>query len=127
MDVGLLTTMDEAERSRAMAFPPLTGELSESLRQCMGEDVREGIERGGGVENLRVRRGDLLFWSSLPHGPWLVAKKSSRDLGDQKRCRGVERKKGREKSSKLIKYIATLFSLKQEAWQIYFKNSIQND
>lgn len=113
--MGLLTAMDEAERSKAMTLLPLTGELSDSLRQCMGEDVREGIERGGGVENLRDSRGDLLFISSLPHGPWLVAKKSSRDLGDQKSCRGVERKKGREKTSEMNKYIATLFSLRQEA------------
>lgn len=94
--MGLLTIKDEAERSRAMAFAPLTGELSDNLRQCRGEDVREGIERGGGVENLRDSRGDLLFWSSLPHGPWLVAKKSSRDLGDQKRCRGIEMERERE-------------------------------
>lgn len=99
--MGLLTAMDEAERSRAMAFPPLTGELSESLRQCMGDDVQEGIERGGGVENLRDNRGDLLFKSSLPHGPWLMAKKSSRDLGDQKMCRGVEREKGRKRSREI--------------------------
>lgn len=91
--MGLLTAMDEAERSRAMAFPPLIGELSESLRQCMGEDVREEIERGGGIENLRDSLGDLLFSSSLPQGPWLVAKNSSRDLGDQKRYRGGERRK----------------------------------
>lgn len=122
--MGLLTVKDEAERSRAMAFTPLTGELSDSLRQCMGEDVHEGIERGGGVENLRDRRGDLLFCRSLPHGPWLAAKKSSRDLGDQKRCRGVEMERERRE---INKYIATLFSLKQEAWRIYSENSFQND
>lgn len=110
--MGLLTAKDEAERSRAMALPPLTGELSESLRQCMGEDVREGIERGGGVENLRDSRGDLLFRSSLPHGPWLVAKNSSSDLRDQMRCRSVEKENERKKSREIHKCIAKLILLK---------------
>ena len=69
------------ERSKAPAFEP-TGELRESLRQWTGEEVREGMESGGGEENLRHSLGDLLFNGSVPHEPWLVAKKSSRDLQD---------------------------------------------
>lgn len=49
--------------------------------------MREGIERGGGEENLRQSLGDLLFKGSVPQEPWLVAKKSSRDLRDR---RGVD-------------------------------------
>lgn len=70
-----------ADRSKAATLPPPTGELSESLREWTGEEVREGMARGGGEENLRQRRGDLLFRGSVAHeAPWLVAKKSSRDL-----------------------------------------------
>lgn len=71
-----------AVRSRAANLPPPTGELRESLRQWTGEEVREVMASGGGEENLRQRRGDLLFRGSVAHeAPWLVAKKSSRDLG----------------------------------------------
>lgn len=81
LEVGELAAEEEGvvDRSKAPAFP-LIGELSESLRQWTGEDVREGMERGGGEENLRHNRGDLLFKGSVPHEPWLVAKKSSKDL-----------------------------------------------
>lgn len=72
------------DRSNAPAFP-LTGELRESFRQWTGEEVRGGMERGGGEENLRLSLGDLLFKGSVPHEPWLVAKKSSRDLRDGRR------------------------------------------
>lgn len=67
------------DRSNAPTFTP-TGELRDSLRQCTGEEVRDGMEMGGGEENLRQSLGDLLFSESDPQAPWLVAKKSSRDL-----------------------------------------------
>lgn len=81
LEVGELAADEEGvvDKSKAPAFPPM-GELSESLRQCTGEDVREGMERGGGEENLRQSLGDLLLSGSVAHVPWLVAKKSSRDL-----------------------------------------------
>lgn len=81
LEVGELAAEEEGvvDRSKAPAFP-LIGELSESLRQWTGEEVREGMARGGGEENLRHSLGDLLFKGSVPHELWLVAKKSSRDL-----------------------------------------------
>lgn len=85
--MGELAAEEEGvvDRSKAPAFE-LIGELRESLRQWIGEGVREGMERGGGEENLRHSLGDLLFKGSLPHvPPWLVAKKSSRDLRDRGR------------------------------------------
>lgn len=72
------------DRSKAPTFVPI-GELRESLRQWTGEEVRGGMERGGGEENLRHSLGDLLFKGSVAHEPWLVAKKSSRDLRDRRR------------------------------------------
>jgi len=81
LEVGELAAelVGVVDRSKAPTFT-LTGELRESLRQWTGEEVREGMERGGGEENLRQSRGDLLFKWSAPQAPWLVAKKSSRDL-----------------------------------------------
>lgn len=81
LEVGELAAEEDGvvDKSRAPAFPPI-GELRESLRQCTGEEVREGMERGGGEENLRQSLGDLLFSGSVPHELWLVAKKSSKDL-----------------------------------------------
>ena len=81
VEVGELAAEEEGvvDRSRAPALMP-TGELSESLREWTGEEVRGGMERGGGQENLRHRRGDLLLRWSPPHVPWLVAKNSSKDL-----------------------------------------------
>lgn len=81
LEVGELAAEEEgvADRSRTPTFP-LTGELRESLRLWTGEEVRGGMERGGGEENLRQSLGDLLFRGSVAHEPWLVAKKSSRDL-----------------------------------------------
>lgn len=81
LEVGELAAEEDGvvDRSKAPAFP-LIGELSESLRQWTGEEVREGMARGGGEENLRHSLGDLLFKGSVPHELWLVAKKSSRDL-----------------------------------------------
>lgn len=79
-----------ADRSKAATLPPPpTGELSESLREWTGEEVREGMASGGGEENLRQRRGDLLFRGSVAHeAPWLVAKKSSKDLAQSGEVRG---------------------------------------
>lgn len=80
MDVGLPDAEDVAvDRSRAPPLQP-TAELRESLRAWIGEAVRDGTDTGGGDENLRDSRGDLLFRCSPLHGPWFVAKKSSRDL-----------------------------------------------
>lgn len=81
LEVGELAADEEGvvDKSTAPAFPPM-GELSDSLRQCTGEEVREGMERGGGEENLRQSLGDLLLSGSVDQAPWLVAKKSSRDL-----------------------------------------------
>lgn len=86
MEVGELAAEEVGvvERSKAPAFPPM-GELRESLRQWTGDEVREGMVRGGGEENLRHSLGDLLFKGSVPHEPWLVAKKSSRDLRHRRR------------------------------------------
>lgn len=66
-------------RSKTPDLAPM-GELRESLREWTGEEVREGMERGGGEENFRHSLGDLLLRGSPPHAPWLVAKNSSRDL-----------------------------------------------
>ena len=53
------------DRSKAHTLE-LRGELRESLRARTGELVRDGMERGGGEENLRHSRGDLsLGWSPL--------------------------------------------------------------
>lgn len=81
LEVGELAAEEDGvvERSMTPAFP-LTGELRESLREWTGEEVREGMESGGGEENFRHSRGDLLLRGSVAHEPWLVAKKSSRDL-----------------------------------------------
>lgn len=85
-DVGLLAAEKEVtglDRSSATTLE-LSGELRESLRARTGEDVREGMERGGGEENFLHRRGDFSLGCSLPvlleRLFWLVAKKSSRDL-----------------------------------------------
>ncbi len=79
-EVGLLAADDEVvDRSRMLTFEPI-GELRESFLMRTGEEVREGMERGGGDENFRHSLGDLSFtWSPLRLF-WLVAKKSSRDL-----------------------------------------------
>lgn len=90
-EVGELAAEEEGvvDRSNAPALA-LMGELRESLREWTGEEVREGIERGGGEENFRQSLGDLLFKGSLPHVPWLVAKKSSRDLRGREQIEGNE-------------------------------------
>lgn len=69
-------------RSRPPTLPVM-GEWRESFRVRTGEEVREGIDRGGGEENLRQRRGDLSFMCSPPLLFWLVAKKSSKDLQER--------------------------------------------
>lgn len=66
----------------------MTGEWRDSFRIRTGEEVREGMDRGGGEENFLHRRGDLSFMCSEPRLFWLVAKKSSKDLrrgGGEKR------------------------------------------
>lgn len=96
-DVGLLVAdwevlwlMPEFDRGLVRSRPPtraLMGEWRESLRVRTGEEVRDGMERGGGEENLRQRRGDLSFVCSPPLLFWLVAKNSSKDLkGEFKKC-----------------------------------------
>lgn len=79
-EVGLLAADKEVvDRSRMPTFE-LIGELRESFLVRTGEEVREGMVRGGGDENLRHSLGDLSFrWSPLRLF-WLVAKKSSSDL-----------------------------------------------
>lgn len=81
MDVGEFAAEEVGVvvRSIAAALKPI-GELRESLRMCTGEDVRDGMDRGGGEENLRHSLGDLLFKGSVPQALWLVAKKTSNDL-----------------------------------------------
>lgn len=59
---------------------PLTGECRESFRAGTGEEVRGEMERGGGEENLRQRRGDLSFMFSPLRLFWFVAKNNSKDL-----------------------------------------------
>lgn len=82
--MGELAAEEVGDTSKTPGFP-LMGLLRESLRQWTGEEVREERVRGGGEENLRISLGDLLFRGSVPHEPWLVAKKSSRDLRDKER------------------------------------------
>ena len=98
LGVGELAAEEEGvvDRSRAPTLVP-TGELSESLREWTGEEVREGMERGGGEENLRHRRGDLLLRWSRPHVPWLVAKNSSKDPRRGGGGRERERKERKER------------------------------
>ncbi len=89
-DVGLLAAdwealwlMPEFDRGLVRSRPPtlaVIGEWRESFRVRTGEEVRDGIDRGGGEENLRQRRGDLSFTCSPPLLFWFVAKKSSKDL-----------------------------------------------
>lgn len=45
-------------RSRPPTLPEI-GEWRESFLVRTGEEVRDGMDRGGGEENLRQRRGDL--------------------------------------------------------------------
>lgn len=80
VNVGL-PAADEVtvDRSKAPLLQPMA-ELRDSLRAWMGEEAREVMDTGGGEENLRDSRGDLLFRCSPLQGPWFVAKKSSRDL-----------------------------------------------
>lgn len=84
-EVGLLAVEKDMGLDRSSAATlELSGELRESLRARTGEDVREGMERGGGEENFLHSRGDFSLGCSLPvlleRLFWLVAKKSSRDL-----------------------------------------------
>lgn len=96
-DVGLLvadwaallwlrpTVVSGLVRSRPPTLAVI-GEWRESFRVCTGEEVRDGIDRGGGEENFRRRRGDLSFTSLAPLLFWFVAKNSSKDLNRKKNC-----------------------------------------
>lgn len=87
-DVGLLVAdwdwpTAEPDGGLVRSRPPtlaVTGEWRESFRVRTGEEVREGMDRGGGEENFLQRRGDLSFMCSEPRLFWLVAKNSSKDL-----------------------------------------------
>lgn len=90
-DVGLLVADWDApvwlrpkfESGLVRSRPPtlaVMGEWRESFRVGTGEEVRDGIDRGGGEENFLRRRGDLSFVSLVPLLFWLVAKNSSSDL-----------------------------------------------
>lgn len=70
-DVGLLAAdweelwlKLELDRGLVRSRPPtfaVMGEWRESFRVRTGEEVRDGMDKGGGEENLRQRRGDLSF------------------------------------------------------------------
>lgn len=93
-DVGLLAAdwevlwmTPEFDRGLVKSRPPtlaVMGEWRESFRVRTGEEVRDGMDKGGGEENLRQRRGDLSFTCSPPLLFWLVAKNSSKDLKGRK-------------------------------------------
>lgn len=57
----------ELDRGLVRSRPPtfgVTGECRDSLRIRTGDEVRDGMDSGGGEENLRQSRGDLsLMWS----------------------------------------------------------------
>lgn len=75
-DVGLLVADWEVlwltagfDRGLVRSRPPtlaVIGEWRESFRVRTGEEVRDGMDRGGGEENFRQRRGDLSFMCSPP-------------------------------------------------------------
>lgn len=75
-DVGLLAAdweelelMPEFDRGPVKSRPPtleVMGEWRESLRVRTGDEVRDGMDSGGGEENLRHKRGDLSFMCSPP-------------------------------------------------------------
>lgn len=68
VEVGELAAEDDGVEERSRILGP-TGELRDNLRAWTGEEVRDGRDKGGGDENLRHRRGDLLFRGSMPHEP----------------------------------------------------------
>lgn len=100
-DVGLLVAdwdtllwlRPKLESGLVRSRPPtlaVMGEWRESFRAGTGEEVRDGMGRGGGEENFRRRRGDLSFVSLVPLLFWLVAKNSSNDLkGDIKKVSNI--------------------------------------
>lgn len=75
-DVGLLAAdweelqlMLEFDRGLVRSSPPtleVMGEWRESFRVRTGDEVRDGMDSGGGEENLRHKRGDLSFMCSPP-------------------------------------------------------------
>ncbi|TNN47380.1 hypothetical protein EYF80_042432 [Liparis tanakae] len=89
-DVGLLAAdwdvlwlTLELDSGLVRSSPPtlaVMGEWRESFRVRTGEEVRDWMDRGGGEENLRQRRGDLSVVCSPLLLFWFVAKNSSKDL-----------------------------------------------
>lgn len=75
-DVGLLAADWEVlwltpkfDRGLVRSRPPtlaVMGEWRDSFRVRTGEEVRDGMDRGGGEENFRQRRGDLSLMCSEP-------------------------------------------------------------
>lgn len=73
-DVGLLVADWEVlwlrpkfDSGLVISRPPtlaVTGEWRESFLVCTGEEVRDGMDKGGGEENFRQRRGDLSLMCS---------------------------------------------------------------
>lgn len=66
-DCELLWLTTELDRGLVRSRPPtfgVIGEWRDSLRIRTGDEVWDEMDRGGGEENLRQRRGDLsLTWS----------------------------------------------------------------
>lgn len=75
--VGLLD-VEEVVRFNAFIFE-FKGEVKDSFLVFTGEDVLD-IVSGGGEENLRYRRGDLLFIKCSFLLFWLVVKNNFNDL-----------------------------------------------
>jgi len=105
-DVGLLAADRdvfwltlEFDSGPVRSSPPtlaVMGEWRESFRVRTGEEVRDWMDRGGGEENLRQRRGDLSFVCSPLLLFWFVAKNSSKDLGGGgEMCYQDQRMKGK--------------------------------
>lgn len=75
-DVGLLAADCEVlwltlefEKGLVRSRPPtlaVMGEWRESFRVWTGEEVRDWMDRGGGEENLRQRRGVVLSFMCSP-------------------------------------------------------------
>lgn len=68
-DCEVLWLSGEFDRGLPRSRPPtlaVMGEWRESFRARTGEEVRDEMDRGGGEENLRHRRGDLSFMCSPP-------------------------------------------------------------
>lgn len=65
----MLWLIAELDRGLVRSRPPtldVMGEWRDSLRIRTGDEVWDEIDRGGGEENLRQRRGDLSLMCSPP-------------------------------------------------------------